>query len=192
MGEAFSPDDLLIRTDRLELRSMTEAFYAAVIDGDRRRAERVIGAEIPPEWIAEPATLRRARYWLGLLRADPARGPWLARGIVRREDERFAGHIGFHDRPGAAYLEQYCPGANAVEFGYTVVEAYRRLGYATEAAGALMHWARTRHGVTRFVASVSPTNAASLGVIAKFGFTKIGAHVDDEDGPEDVFERRVP
>jgi RimJ/RimL family protein N-acetyltransferase len=192
MTEPFAPDDLVIRTERLELRSMTPEFHAAVVDGDRRRAERVLGATIPPGWIADSVTLRLARYWLGLLRADPARGPWLARAMVRRDGERFVGHIGFHDRPGAAYLEEYCPGANAVEIGYTVLERYRGLGYATEAAGALMDWARNRHGITRFVASVSPTNAASLGVIGKFGFTKIGSQVDDEDGPEDVFERRVP
>ncbi len=191
MTDDVLPTDLLIRTPRLELRSMTPDFHAAVIDADRRRAEQVLGGAIPPEWIADPVTLRRARYWLGLLRADPAREPWLARAIVRRDDDRFAGHIGFHDRPGAAYLEEYCPGANAVEIGYTVLEPYRRLGYATEAAGALMDWAREGHGITRFVASVSPENAASLGVIAKFGFTRIGEHMDDEDGLEHVFERRV-
>jgi ribosomal-protein-alanine N-acetyltransferase len=186
-----SPDDLAIRTERLDLRPMTPEFHAAVIDGDRRRAEALIGATVPPEWIAESLTVRRARHWRGMLLEHPARGPWLARAIVQREDGALAGHAGFHDLPGAAYLEEWCPGAGAVEIGYTVLEPYRRRGYATETVAALMDWAHAQHGVARFVASVAPDNAASLAVIAKFGFTKLGRHVDDEDGPEDVFERRV-
>jgi RimJ/RimL family protein N-acetyltransferase len=55
-----------------------------------------------------------------------------------------------------------------------------------------MDWAWLRHGVDRFIASVSPDNAPSLRVVAKLGFVRIGSHMDEVDGPEDVFERRVP
>jgi RimJ/RimL family protein N-acetyltransferase len=99
------------------------------------------------------------------------------------------GAIGFHTRPGAAYLAELSPGG--VEFGYQVFTAYRRQGYAGEAATALMDWAHTQHGVNRFVLSISPENIPSLALAQKLGFTVIGAHIDEEDGPEDIFERRM-
>lgn len=68
-------------------------------------------------------------------------------------------------------------------------EEYRRQGFAYEAAGALMNWARTEHGVKRFVVSISPENTPSLALAAKFGFRKIGSHIDEVDGLEEIFER---
>jgi ribosomal-protein-alanine N-acetyltransferase len=179
--------DAVIVSERLELRSMTPAFYEAVIVGDLFRAETLLDVRIPVEWPSEVDRL--ARFWLGALQVDPERGPWMARAIVQRDDREMVGHIGFHDKPGAAYLEPRSPGG--VEIGYTVFEAYRRHGYATEAAAALMDWAHRRYGITRFVASISPTNVASLGVIANFGFVRIGEHIDEEDGLETIFERRL-
>ena len=97
------------------------------------------------------------------------------------------GDIGFHDEPVA-------PSASApksVEFGYGVIESHRRRGFATEAAEALMQWARERHDVQRFLLSISPKNEASRALAAKMGFQKVGFKIDDEDGPEDIFEKIV-
>lgn len=169
---------------------MTADFIEATLFGDLTRAEELGGFTLSEDWPGESPRL--LRHWIDALRADPAREPWMARAIVQRSDGLMAGHIGFHDRPGAAYLEQWAPGANAVEIGYTVFARHRMLGYATEAAAGLMDWAWLRHGVDRFIASVSPDNAPSLRVVAKLGFVRIGSHMDEVDGPEDVFERRVP
>jgi RimJ/RimL family protein N-acetyltransferase len=76
-----------------------------------------------------------------------------------------------------------------VELGYSLLEPWRRRGIATEAIEAVMHWAREEHRVQRFVLSISPDNVPSLGLAAKLGFRKIGSHVDELDGPEDIFER---
>ncbi len=46
-------------------------------------------------------------------------------------------------------------------------------------------------GVRKFVASISPDNAASQALIARLGFTQVGQVLDDEDGPEDVYLRDV-
>ena len=99
------------------------------------------------------------------------------------------GHIGFHTRPGEKYLEELAPGG--VELGWTVFGRERRQGYAREAAEGLMEWARRFHGVTRFVVSISPANLASLELARRLGFKRIGSHIDEEDGPEDIFERRL-
>jgi len=182
--------DAVITTERLELRTMTADFLEATLRGDLTEAEARGGFTLSEDWPGESPRL--LRHWIDALRAVPEREFWMARAIVQRADGLMAGHIGFHDRPGATYLEQWAPGASAIELGYTVFEAHRRHGYATEAAAGLMNWAWTRHGVDHFIASVSPSNAPSLRVIAKLGFVRIGRHMDEVDGPEDVFERRVP
>lgn len=180
--------DAVITTSRLQLRTMTAEFLEATLFGDLAQAEAIGGFTLSEDWPGESPRL--LRHWIDALRAVPEREFWLARAIVLRGDGLMVGHIGCHDRPGAAYLEQWAPGANAVEIGYTVFAAHRGLGYATEAATGLMDWAWTGHGVHRFIASISPQHTPSLRVIAKLGFTRIGSHVDDVDGPEDVFEHR--
>jgi RimJ/RimL family protein N-acetyltransferase len=97
-----------------------------------------------------------------------------------------AGFIGFHTAPGADYLQPYSP--EAVEFGFTVFPPYRRRGYAREASSALMQWAHQRHGVTRFVLTIRPDNNASQTLAASLGFVRIGSHVDEIDGLEDILE----
>jgi RimJ/RimL family protein N-acetyltransferase len=173
---------MLIPSQRLHLVPMTPAFLESSLAGDRAEAERQIGLTIPDDWWEE-ADLMRLR--LGDLRGDPALQPWLVRAIGLRATGQMVGHIGFHDRPGAAHLEALAPGA--VEMGYAVFAPFRRQGYAREAILALMGWARSEHRVARFVVSISPSNLPSLELARRLGFTRIGAHVDEVDGPEDIF-----
>jgi RimJ/RimL family protein N-acetyltransferase len=174
-----------VRTQRLDLVPMTPPFLEASLVGDRAQASRVLDALLPEEWPDQP---RFVRTRLDQIREDPSLQPWLLLAIVLRSERRMLGHIGFHTRPGAPYLDALAPGG--VELGYTVFERDRRRGYAREAAQGLMDWAHCLHGVTRFVVSISPANLASLELARGLGFVRIGSHVDEEDGPEDVFERR--
>lgn len=174
-----------IHSERLDLIPMTPEFLQAALDGDQVAAEKLIRLSIPAEWFEE-ADLIRLR--LGNLRAKPELQPWILRAVGLRSQRRMVGHIGFHTAPGPHYLSALAPGA--VEYGYTVFEADRRKGYAREAALALMAWARTAHGVSRFILSISPDNLPSLNLAQQLGFHKIAVHVDDEDGPEDIFELR--
>jgi len=96
------------------------------------------------------------------------------------------GHIGFHAAPGAEYFRPFSPGA--VEFGFTVFPDFRRQGYAREASLALMRWARQTHQVTKFVLSIRPDNAISQALAAQLGFVRVGTHLDEIDGLEDVLE----
>ncbi len=107
--------------------------------------------------------------------------------MVLREEGLVVGAIGFHAAPGHESLAELAPGA--LEFGYEITAAYRRRGFAMEAIRALMQWAHEAHGVLRFVVSISPDNEPSLALAVKPGDRKIGWHMDDEGGPEDIFER---
>src|SRR5947208_1472704 len=68
----------------------------------------------------------------------------------------------------------------ADELGWTVFPPYRRQGYATEVARALMDWAASEHAVRRFVSATTPDNVASLRVHEKLGFVATGEIVDGE------------
>ena len=150
-----------IETSRLVLRLLTQAELDA--------AARQDGFE-------EPVVADFAR---AALATDPEYGPWSARLLLLKPSLQMIGHIRFHTRP----VE------DSVEFGYSVFTPWRRQGYATEAAGALMRWAAEQHGVKRFVASVRPDNLPSQRVVAKLGFHRVGEQFDDVDGLEDVFHR---
>jgi ribosomal-protein-alanine N-acetyltransferase len=177
-----APADEDIETARLSLRYIVPEAIRAGLSGDARTVERHLGARVPVDLLQDPAVLRYAQAELA---ADPDYRPWSARAIILRATSQMVGHIRFHTRPDADYLRPYA--RNAVELGYVIFAAYRRRGYAREAVGGVMQWAQKRHGIERFVASVSPTNAASLAVIAKFGFRRVGEHVDAIDGVEHIY-----
>lgn len=173
----------IIATPRLDLISLSPAFLEASLAGDVAAAEGLLGLGVPAEWFENTGLLQMR---LDQLRQNSSLQPWLLRVMSLRAEKTVIGHIGCHTRPDPDYLRDLAPGG--VEFGYSVFPAYRRLGYATEASTALMQWAHDQQGVDRFVLSISPENEPSLRLAARFGFHRIGSHIDEEDGPEDIFE----
>jgi len=176
----------IIHSPRLELIALSPNFLEASLNDDLATASRFIGLDVPSDWL-EAKWLMEMR--LEKMLVNPALEPWLLRAVGLRETKTMIGFIGFHTLPGAEYLNRYAPGS--VEFGYTIFPNYQRMGYASEAAQALMDWATREKGVTRFVISVSPTNEPSLRIAQKFGFRKVGSFIDLEEGVEDVFLREI-
>ncbi|MDO9065863.1 MAG: GNAT family protein [Chloroflexota bacterium] len=179
----------VIASDRLDLIPMTPAFLEAALRGDTAVADEILGLAVPAGWY-EKRGLMEMR--LDQLRRDPDLQPWLVRAMVLRGQGMpvplplMVGHIGFHTGPNPEYLRALAP--DAVEVGYSVFPIYRRQGYAREATQALMDWAQREHGIARFVVSISPQNAPSLALARCFGFQRIGSHMDEVDGPEDIFD----
>jgi ribosomal-protein-alanine N-acetyltransferase len=164
-------------SERLELASITLGYLEAMVRGDLEAGRGELGVDLPAE-LAGRTHLLQMR--LTQIQADPAVEPWLIRLMIPRQGTRQAiGHIGFHGPPDAE---------GRVEVGYTVFAPHRGQGFATEASRALFAWATAEHGVTRFRASVSPTNAPSLAVVRKLGFRRTGVQWDEIDGEELVFE----
>jgi len=174
-----------IQTPRLELRLMTPLFFAAALSGDQAQAAQLLGVSIPPAWW--PVSVHKQNR-LEQVRQNPALLPWMERAIVLRASQTMVGSIAFHMATEPEPVRPLGPGG--VEFGYTIFPPFRRQGYATEASQALMAWAQ-QQGVTRFVLSISPQNEPSLRIAAHFGFVKIGSQIDEEDGLEEIYERRV-
>ena len=166
---------------------MSLDFLEASLRGDVSTAESLLGLPLPAEWFDEKWLIDLR---LGDLRRDACLQPWLLRAVVLRERNRMVGHIGFHTAPDAEYLRELAPGG--AELGYTIFPAFRRRGYAREAAEALMRWAREERAVPSFVVSIRPDNAPSLGLAERFGFRWVGSHIDEIDGLENIYRLDFP
>jgi RimJ/RimL family protein N-acetyltransferase len=175
-----------IATERLDLVAMSQEFLEACLAGKQNLAEQLLDLHIPDDWF-DHAWLMDLR--LRQSKDDPAYIPWLPRAIGLRAQGIMVGYINFHTAPGPDYLATLAPGG--VEFGYEIFSQYRRRGYAQETVVGIMEWTQRMHGVERFVLSISPENIPSLGLARKLGFIKIGEQIDDDDGLEEVFERRI-
>lgn len=163
---------------------MSVPFMQALARRDIEAASREIGADVPMWMAIELENFLKFR--LAQLVVDPTIHPWLGRAMILTGDDgsqRVVGSIGFHGPPDKE---------NRLEVGYSVDPPYRRRGYASESVKAMFDWAHQEHGITRFVASISPDNEPSLRLTAAFGFQKVGEQMDEIDGLEYVFETEWP
>lgn len=63
---------------------------------------------------------------------------------------------------------------DAPDLGFAFLPRFRRHGYASEAAAAVLAWARSSLGARRVLAIVDADNAASIGLLSKLGFRQDG------------------
>jgi ribosomal-protein-alanine N-acetyltransferase len=165
---------------------MSPQFIEAILDGRRSEARELAGFDFPGGWPRGDERFLALR--LEQMRKDPAVQQWLVRAMVLPETRQMVGHCGFHGPPGINGPED----PDAVEVGYTVLLPQRRRGYASEAVLAMIEWASTEHGIKRFIASISPSNHPSIGLVTKLGFRQTGTQWDEEDGEELVFTLEKP
>lgn len=181
-GLSVNSNSIVIQSKRLDLLRLDPDTLRLTLAGDSVAVERRLSLTVPSEWYAADMLIHLR---LQQLLNDPAYQPWSVRAIALREERQMVGHIGFHTKPGAPYLQPYAP--DGIEFGYTVFSPFRRRGYAREACPALMQWAHEEHQVSQFVVTISPDNIPSRRLAEKLGFTKVGEHMDEEDGLEEIF-----
>jgi [ribosomal protein S5]-alanine N-acetyltransferase len=174
--------DAVICADRLDLVLLSAEVLRLTLARDVAEVERRLGFSVPLEWYDEDDFVRLR---LGQIVEDPDYLPWSVRAMSLRDERLMVGYIGCHTKPADPYLKDHAPGG--VEFGFEVFAPYRRRGYAREAATALMRWAHDDHGIAEFVVSISPANTPSLRLAAALGFEKVGSHIDEVDGLEDIF-----
>ena len=170
-----------IETERLILRLVPLAALASTAAGNTKATKALVGAKLPEEWF-EDSWVYKLRYdqWL----ADPTYAPWSMRAIASRETGEIVGGMNCHHKP-MAFIHNGRESL-ATEMGYTIFESYRRQGIAYEAITAFTSWAKTQ-GLESVILSIQPTNVASLALAQKLGATKIGSHIDEKDGLEDIY-----
>jgi len=170
-----------IRTERLELVAFDPAAILHLINGEHDQAERVLGLTLPEEFPDRGDIDGFLMIQLHRMEENPDRRDWTARLMVTHAQE-VVGHCGFHGPPEVI---------GRAEIGYTVFTQFRGMGYAKEAAKALVQWAFAQ-GEKEVYASVSPENAPSLAVVKSLGFKQVGTQDDEVDGLELVFAVQQP
>lgn len=155
-------NNLVLPTERLVLTGVRPAAARdLVLDGDGGF-----------DWIEggpEQGTRDAARMLLTAYEAGVHRPEFTTFALVRAEDGRAVGALGFHGTPDED---------GRVEIGYNVCAAARGRGYATEALRALARWALARDDVRTVHARAQAANAASQAVLTRAGFDPVGA-IDD-------------
>ena len=121
--------------------------------------------------------------------------PYGERAIMRKSDGRMVGICGFV--PSFGPFRRLIDGsddfpANSPEIGlfYAIASEYRRQGYATEAARALVQFAFETLNVNRIVATTESDNEASMAVMRRLGFTI--RRNSQQAGPQVVGFRTAP
>ena len=113
------------------------------------------------------------------VKADPATNKWFVRWIVLKENREVIGSTSFHGTPNAQGM---------MEIGLGIESQYQNQGYAKEALLGMWRWVLTFPEVKTLRYTVSPENLPSIAVIKYFGFDFKGQQIDEEDGPEDIYE----
>jgi RimJ/RimL family protein N-acetyltransferase len=113
--------------------------------------------------------------WLARLAATTTADPWvLGFSVVRAASDEVIGSCGFKGPPDADGM---------VEIAYGIASEHQNKGYATEAALALVQFARADAQVRTIRAHTIESVNASTRVLVKCGFHPCGQVVDPEDGP---------
>ena len=118
------------------------------------------------------------------LRLIPHPTQWQFREIFLSSSNAKVGEINFHRSPAG---DEFTP-EGTVEVGVEIAEMYQRNGFASEALMAMWLWATEHEEIKVLRYTVSASNHPSMRIIQKFGFTHVGQQIDDEDGPEEIFE----
>ena len=163
-----------IQTERLELIAFEPDAIRHLIQGER-------DFDLPKDFPSQDDIDGFLSIQLHRMEASPDRRDWMARLMVTHT-RQVIGHCGFHGPPEVI---------GRAEIGYTVFTQFRGMGYAKEAAKALVQWAFAQ-GEKEVYASVSPENAPSLAVVKSLGFKQVGTQDDEVDGLELVFAVQQP
>ncbi|HEX7736563.1 MAG TPA: GNAT family N-acetyltransferase [Ktedonobacteraceae bacterium] len=164
----------IFETKHLQLVPFSLELIKATLEGTSKLGER-LGVRVPEAWpggdfaeilpalVAEMEAERSETAW-----------NWL---IVHKEDRTIVGDVGFMSGPSDG----------RAEIGYSIVEAYRNLGYATEAALYLIHWALQQPEIRQVTAQCLDDNVGSIKVLEK-----IGMQQREPDGQMLQWETRFP
>jgi RimJ/RimL family protein N-acetyltransferase len=113
------------------------------------------------------------------VKVDPSVNRWFVRYIVLKQSREVIGSTSFHGVPDADGM---------MEIGLGIEENFRNKGYAREALAGMWKWVCAYPEVKTLRYTVSPDNLASIAVINYFRFEYKGQQIDEEDGPENIYE----
>ena len=165
-----------IETPRLLLVTLTPAMVRA---DKQNRLAAAAGLIVPPEWPPEHWDASALEWLLNTMAQYPEAPGWCRLVALKSPGTPIViGTCGCVGPPEAT---------DDVEIGYSILPAFQRRGYATEAAGALVEWIFAFAHVRSVNAQTFPHLEGSLGVMRRLGFVEAGAGAE----PGAVRYRRI-
>jgi RimJ/RimL family protein N-acetyltransferase len=155
----------MIQSPRLNLFSATSDLTRCDISGRRSLAE-ALGVNVPESWPPDLYGPRAMQFALEQLGEAAGQGWSFWYLATREEPGELVGVCGFKGLPDVS---------GCVEIGYSIVDSFRRRGFATEAVQRLVGWAFSHHNVNEVCAETLPHLSQSIGVLVKNGFQRTGA-----------------
>ena len=170
--------DLIIESDRLLLYTVLPAEYE-LLEIDRTH---------PNLWVDRGFSDPNKHFLIGAgiighrlprVRQYPQWAKYLLRMAVLKDEQIVIGSAGFHTAPDSDGM---------IEIGFSVDKPFQGKGYGQEILHGMWGWVAGDPLVKTLRYTVSPNNTISQHIIKKFGFTHNGQQIDEEDGPEDIYE----
>jgi len=160
---------LFLQTTHLDLVAATPLHLDAELAGPRPLG-KLLGVNVPKDW--PPAGLDRGvveQFRARIAAAGSSAAGWFGWYAICRhtalQPSTLVGIGGFFGPPDAA---------GAVELGFAILPGFRGRGHATEMVETLVGHALAQPGVERVVADVRATDRASLAVLLRAGFSRLG------------------
>ncbi len=164
-----------IHTPRLVLVASTVDHLRIELDAPDRLGEALGGAEVPSGWPPGLYDRDAMQFFLeqALQVGDESVGwfGWYAIRPAKDSDTALLVASGGYCGPPSV--------DGTVEIGYSVVTNEQRKGYATEIVNALIARALGAPNVKRIVAEVQEGNGASIAVLSRCGFVRVGPGRDE-------------
>jgi RimJ/RimL family protein N-acetyltransferase len=170
--------DLVIQTNRLLLYTVLPSEYEALaIDEADPKLWLDRGFSDPDKYfLNNPNPIK---YRLPKVRQNPEYAKYLLRVAVLKDNPIIIASAGFHDAPDSD---------GKIEIGFGVDKKYQGWGFGQELLHGMWSWVVTDSQVKTLRYTVSPDNLISQHIIKKLGFKHSGQQIDEEDGPEDIYE----
>jgi len=161
-SEALTPAPL--ETERLRLVPATLELADADLH-NRMEFSHQLRASVPDSWPPPLNDEGSMRHTIDFLRRNPEDSGWAAWYWIAKTRRPFlVGQGGFKGRP-----KDGC-----AEVGYSLLPAFQRQGYASEAVAALLAWAFAHAEVERVAAETLPELAPSIRLLERAGFSRGG------------------
>lgn len=173
---------LEILTPRLRLLALTpQSSFAAL--KDRAEFSRLIDADVPVEW--PPHDLADVQGMLASRLAEhPDEVGWWGWYVIALPGVVVPGAVpGRATLIGSAGCSRWGP-QGIPQFGYGLLPAFYRRGFATEAATNLIAWVMAQPVITRVEATTFERHIASVKILERCGFRNCGVSPDDATAAE--------
>jgi len=119
------------------------------------------------------------KYRLPRIRQNPEYAKYLLRVAVSKDNPIIIASAGFHDAPDSDGM---------IEIGFGVDKKYQGRGFGQELLHGMWSWVVNDPQIKTLRYTVSQDNLISQHIIKKFDFEFQGQQIDEEDGPEDIYE----